>query len=177
VSTRALSVRLALPSDVAGIAGVHVRSWQLAYRGHMPDAFLDALDTSQRAARWSQMIVSPRLTVLVALDAGSVVGFCSFRVSEDDDASPVTCELAALYVDPPHWRSGFGAALLAETEAIARQRGFEELTLWVLTTNASARAFYESRGFSADGRSKTDSRLGLSLNEVRYRRNVRRADD
>ena len=35
-------VRKANVEDSAGIGLVHVRSWQVAYRGHMPDEFLDA---------------------------------------------------------------------------------------------------------------------------------------
>jgi hypothetical protein len=96
-------IRFAAPSDVPEIAAIHVRAWQAAYRGHMPDSFLDALDRAQRASWWSRVVVEPSVTVLVALDHTTITGF------------------------------------------------------------------YEALGFSADGHSKTDSRLGLPLREVRYR--------
>jgi len=138
----------------------------------MPDSFLDALDSAQRTAWWAEVVVDPRVAVLVATDAGVVGGFCSLLVSRDGDASAGTGEIATLYVDPDRWRSGFGSALLTAAVDVARERGFGALSLWVLATNSAARAFYEAHGFSADGREKTDSRLGVSLHEVRYQRNV-----
>ncbi|HEY1808803.1 MAG TPA: hypothetical protein VGG42_09585 [Acidobacteriaceae bacterium] len=38
-----MNLRLAEPPDAMAAARVHVRSWQAAYRGLMPDAFLDQL--------------------------------------------------------------------------------------------------------------------------------------
>lgn len=165
-------IRPALASDVPEIAAVHVRSWQVAYRGHMPDAFLDALDPVQRGASWDRTIVDPNVTVMVALEAGKLIGFSSLRACRDDDASPDTYEIGTLYVDPPSWRSGCGRCLVGAVVDVARERGFRQLSLWVLATNLVARAFYESLGFSPDGHSKTDSRLGIPLHEVRYRRQL-----
>lgn len=138
----------------------------------MPDSFLDALDPGQSAAWWAQVVVDPQVTVLVAVEAVQLVGFCSFLACRDDDAVPTTCEIATLYVDPQHWRSGCGASLVEAVVRMARQRASREVSLWVLGTNVAARAFYESLGFSHDGRSKTDSRLGVALHEVRYRRRL-----
>ena len=47
-------IRSAQPSDAAGIARVHVRSWQQAYAGLMPAEYLDALEKTltQREAGW-----------------------------------------------------------------------------------------------------------------------------
>jgi len=165
-------VRPALSSDVPQIAAVHVRSWQAAYRGHMPDSLLDALDPIQRAAWWDKLVVDPNVTVVVALEGVALIGFSSLSACRDDDACPGTSEIATLYVDPASWRSGCGKSLLEAVVDVARQRGFRQLSLWVLATNLVARAFYESQGFSPDGRSKTDSRLGAPLHEVRYRREL-----
>jgi len=41
-------VRKAKVEDASAIAFVHVRSWQVAYRGHMPDEFLNGLDVETR---------------------------------------------------------------------------------------------------------------------------------
>src|SRR5207247_6993946 len=38
-----LRLRAAVPSHAAAIAVVHVRSWQVGYRGILPDPLLDAL--------------------------------------------------------------------------------------------------------------------------------------
>jgi hypothetical protein len=36
-------LRRAEPADAMEVARVHVRSWQVAYRGLLPDAYLDGL--------------------------------------------------------------------------------------------------------------------------------------
>jgi len=167
-----LVTRLAALSDVDDIATLHVKAWQTAYRGHMPDAYLDALDTSKRAAMWSKAIGEPATRVLVATEAAELVGFCSLLPSRDADATATVGEVSAIYVDPACWRAGVGTALIAASFESARQRSFTEVTLWVLTSNSSARAFYEARGFRTDGQTKTEQRTGFPIHETRYRRSL-----
>jgi ribosomal protein S18 acetylase RimI-like enzyme len=166
-------IRLATASDANQIAVVHVRGWQAAYRGHMPDAELDALEPARRALRWTQALVEPLVGVFVAVERDAIVGFSSFRPSLDRDAPPSTCEIGSLYVDPAHWRCGHGRALIDAVVGAARERAFEEVSLWVLGANAAARAFYEKVGFAPDGGTRTETLLGVSLDEVRYRRRLR----
>lgn len=45
-------VRAACPGDAMEVAGVHVRAWQVGYRGLLPDAYLDGLRAEERAARF-----------------------------------------------------------------------------------------------------------------------------
>jgi ribosomal protein S18 acetylase RimI-like enzyme len=165
-------IRLATQSDVDAIARVHVKTWQSAYRGHMPDAHLDSLDTSKRAPMWSKALEQQATLLLVAISGDVLVGFCSLLPSRDEDATAAVGEIVAIYVDPKCWRSGFGSALVAGIVESARSRSFTELTLWVLTDNAPVRLFYEARGFNTDGHIKTDARWGFPLHETRYRRRI-----
>jgi GNAT superfamily N-acetyltransferase len=165
-------IRLASQSDVEAIARVHVKTWQSAYRGHMPDAHLDSLDTSERAAMWSKALGEQSTLVLVATSGDTLVGFCSLQPSRDADAAPTLREIVAIYVDPAFCRCGFGSSLIEGIVEWARPRNFAELTLWVLTDNAPARQFYEARGFNIDGHTKTDDRWGFPLRETRYRRRI-----
>ena len=43
-----VELRRAVPGDENEVAEVHVRSWQVAYRGLLPDAYLDALRPAGR---------------------------------------------------------------------------------------------------------------------------------
>jgi ribosomal protein S18 acetylase RimI-like enzyme len=165
-------IRLAVQSDVDAIASVHVKTWQSAYRGHMPDAQLDSLDPSKRAAMWAQALEQPSTLVLVATSGDKLVGFCSLQPCRDIDATPSVCEIVALYVDPAVWRCGFGSSLVEGVVESARPRNFTELSLWVLTDNAPARQFYQARGFNTDGHTKTDERWGFPLHETRYKRRI-----
>ena len=55
--------------------------------------------------------------------------------------------------------------------ARAREKGFSELTLWVLDANQRARKFYEKFEFVLDGSEKEDDRWDdFVISEVRYRK-------
>ena len=59
------TVRSANLDDCAAIAAVHVRAWRAAYRGHMPDEFLDRLDIGERTEMWRKLSVKPGRVLLV----------------------------------------------------------------------------------------------------------------
>jgi ribosomal protein S18 acetylase RimI-like enzyme len=150
-----LVVREADIEDAPAVAGIHVRAWLAAYRGLMPDEWLDGVTVKQRTQSWREILAGARDpgSTLVGEDEGvGVVGFCSVSLpSRDEDAGAATAEISALYIDPSRWRSGIGRALLVEALARLRAAEWSEVTLWVLAGNAPARAFYERFGFAADG--------------------------
>ena len=59
-------------------------------------------------------------------------------------------QLYALYVHPDQVGRGHGRALMQRALADARDRGAPCMTLWVLSENARARAFYGQAGFAVD---------------------------
>jgi hypothetical protein len=48
-----VAIRYAVPDDATPVAQVHVRAWQVAYRGLLPAAYLDTLRFEDRAARYT----------------------------------------------------------------------------------------------------------------------------
>lgn len=177
MSEPAVRIRPADPRDAAVLARLHVRTWQVAYRGQLPDGFLDALEAEidPRTARWERWIAdaaSRRWIQLVAEDGDRVVGFVTFGPSGDEPIDPRIGEIYAIYVDPSYWDRGYGRALFTAADHGLTAAGFGEATLWVLDTNARARRFYEIAGWVADGAVKTEHRGDIELREVRYRRDL-----
>lgn len=164
-------VRRAQHTDALAIAEVHIRSWQEAYRGLLPDALLDGLRVEDRFALWKRVLPDPTQDVFVAEGPeGAVVGFISLMASRDEDAVAGTGEVSSLYLLEAHWGRGYGRALMEAVVAAARAREFRQLTLWVLASNLRARRFYAAAGFAADGTEKLETRPGgLLLEECRYR--------
>jgi ribosomal protein S18 acetylase RimI-like enzyme len=168
-------VRAATPDDASRIADLNVRSWRDTYRGLVPDSYLSSLDPEAITRHVRQMTESGRDTVLVAGDP-DLLGFLWMSESRDSDARPGTAEIVALYVDPNHKRQGVGRALASASFDVARDRGFDTLSLWVFERNQQARAFYAALEFVPDGGAKTTTRWGgSSLREVRYRRAIARS--
>lgn len=174
-----ITVRAAAERDARPIAEIHVGSWQVGYRGLIPDEILDRLSAENRETwwrRWLDSPPSPAFRVLVAELDGGVRGFASLGETRDEDAAAPTGEIYAVYVDPDAWRRGIGAALMERAEAELRALGFADATLWVLDTNDRARRFYERCGWRADGAVKRDrvgaerdGDEGVEIREVRYR--------
>ena len=71
-------VRPAMPDDAEGIAKVHVRGWQEAYAGLLPQDVLDRQSVSYRLRLWTDYLKEPpgQRWTFVAIDpAQGVVGF------------------------------------------------------------------------------------------------------
>ncbi len=165
-----VEVRRAVPEDAAAIATIHVRTWQAAYRGLVPDEVLDGLSVEQREKFWREAAAGGQGAgaVFVATDDGVVVGFCALAsASRDDDADERVAEIGAIYVNPDVWRSGVGTALMDVALGDLRAGDSQSVTLWVLANNRQARDFYAQLGFQPDGAEMTHESSGQI--EVRLR--------
>jgi GNAT superfamily N-acetyltransferase len=157
------------------VARVHVRSWQAAYRGLMPDAFLDQLRPEDRAARYDFATTDPAKprTLIVEID-GAVRGFATTMPSRDPDAADHG-ELCALYVDPDDWGRGYGLSLVEEARRHLFTCGFASAILWLLEGNVRADRFYRADGWLPDGSRRTETMWGITVNDLRYRRALGRS--
>lgn len=166
-----IAIRWAVPDDALALAEIHVRAWQVGYRGLLPDSLLDSLSVADRLPRWRERLAETTSRVLVAELDGRAAGWLVIGQQRDQDLDPLhIAEIYAVYVHPGFWRRGCGAALLARAREELRSQGFAEATLWVLRENARAIRFYEAQGFRADGATKVETnRDGVAFDEVRYR--------
>lgn len=167
---RVLTIRAARPEDAADVAGVHVRSWQVAYRNLLPDDYLDGLRPEDRMTRYTFGAADPDLPfTMVASEEGVICGFATTRSSSEDDG-PANGEVMALYVDPGAWGVGVGRRLMADARARLVERGCREAVLWLLVGNDRAQRFYEVDGWVPDDRRRTEEVWGVAVDEICYRR-------
>jgi GNAT superfamily N-acetyltransferase len=163
-------LRRAVPGDETAVAGVHVRSWQAAYRGLLPDEYLDGLQPEDRAARYTFGDPNPdRVETVIAVEEAIVRGFATIGPSRDSDLHG-SGELFAIYVDPAAWRRGIGRALMTDARDRLTVHGFTEGLLWVLVGNERAERFYPVDGWLRDGSRRLQEVHGVMVDEVRYRR-------
>jgi GNAT superfamily N-acetyltransferase len=159
-----VQLRRAGVGDEWAVAEVHMRSWQVGYRGLIADDFLDALRPEDRVERYRFDGDDP-LTVVAVTDR--IRGFATI--------SPATGLLMAFYVDPESWGAGLGRALIIEAERRLALR-HTVATLWVLAGNARARRFYEAGGWRPDGSERRDRVFGATVDEVGYRKTLAPAE-
>ena len=168
-----MNIRTAVAADARGIAEVHVRSWQAAYRGQIPAAVLAALSVDARAKWWEQTLGNPANRVLVADAAARIVAFVNFGPLRDDDADrDSVAEVYAIYCIAEFWDRGIGRGLMEAALASLRVLNYAAVKVWVLDTNRRAIAFYRKLGFSADGAEKVEQREDYRIRELRYSRNL-----
>lgn len=160
-------------SDCDRVAEIRVRGWQHAYRGMIPQSYLDGLSVAQDAERHRTRLARAdgRAVNLVAEDArGEVVGWSCHGPYREGEVLTDDAELYAVYVHPDHLGQGAGRALLAESLTHCAAAGHGRLLLWVLKENVRARRFYERAGFRADGTEEPFDVEGVAVPEVRYSR-------
>ncbi len=163
-----MEIRPARHEDALSVASVHVRSWQTAYRGLLPQDYLDQLRPQERAARYDFTHSNPsKPRTLVAVDGAAVCGFATTAPVHGSDLAGYG-ELCALYVDPGFWGRGIGYALIRAARAHLAARGFENAALWVLRGNVRAERFYHADGWNPDGVSRNHTVWSLSVTEHRY---------
>jgi ribosomal protein S18 acetylase RimI-like enzyme len=165
-----MNLRRAIPDDATALAHVHVDSWRAAYRGLVPDEFLDSLDYCQRSLRFRESLATGSGETYLAEKDGEPFGILTVGACRDADLDRVTAgEIWGIYLAPQHWRKGLGRALFQRAEQMLQARGYTLATLWVLEGNQQARRFYEAMGFETDGASRVLN-LGAPLKAIRYRK-------
>lgn len=151
---QAVRLRVARPEDAPAIAAVHVRAWQTAYRGIVPDSYLDTLNVAASEERWQEHLAHPSEaeTTFVAEFAGharktpgAIIGFASGG-PERYGVAGYDGELYAIYLLAEHRGKGIGRRLVATIARWLSERGTKSLVIWVLKENVTGRAFYEALG-------------------------------
>ncbi|WP_329430069.1 GNAT family N-acetyltransferase [Streptomyces anthocyanicus] len=160
-------------ADCDRVSLIRVRGWQSAYRGLMPQPYLDAMDPAADAERRRSLFARPPegLVNLVAEDeGGEVVGWACHGPYRDGEARTADAELYALYVDAARFGAGIGRALAGESVRRCRAAGHARMLLWVLKGNVRAQRFYDRAGFRPDGAEEPFEVDGVAVPEVRYAR-------
>ncbi|MFF4269394.1 GNAT family N-acetyltransferase [Streptomyces sp. NPDC001536] len=161
-------------ADCDRVAEIRIRGWQNAYRGLMPQPYLDALSVSEDAERRRKRFRQSDGSVvnLVAEQDGELLGWAAHGPYRDGEVRTGGAELYAIYVDAQRFGSGTGHALLQESVRQCTAAGHPRMYLWVLKGNTRARAFYERAGFRADGAEEPFDVDGVAVPEVRYLRTL-----
>lgn len=138
--------RAATASDYLSIAVLHTASWRRAYRGILPDSYLDGSIAAEREQLWQRRFAQPngRQYVVLAEHQQTLLGFACVLLDEEPNWG--AC-LDNLHVHPQARGSGIGGQLLyrAAQWVVATVPGWP-MHLWVFEANKRARGFYERYG-------------------------------
>lgn len=168
------AVRNVLSTDALALATVHVASWKAAYRGLLPDEYLEGLRVADRLSHWEDLVTSeqPDRSILLAVvdEKQQIRGFSG--AGPTNDAELDTAELNRIYLEPAAWGKGLGRLLIRTTRERLWTMGYVKVLLWVHSGNVRARRFYEADGWMDDSISRTAAVWGVNVPETRYRRGL-----
>ncbi|WP_123970732.1 GNAT family N-acetyltransferase [Streptomyces sp. TLI_185] len=161
-------------ADCERVAEIRVGGWQSAYRGIIPQSYLDAMSMREDAERRRTRFLESNAEVvnLVAEQGGEIVGWVCHGPYRVGEVRTGELELYALYVAPESYGLGVGRALIEESVRRCTAAGHARMHLWVLKENARARRFYERSGFHPDGAEESFAVDGAEVPEVRYVRDL-----
>jgi ribosomal protein S18 acetylase RimI-like enzyme len=158
-----MRIRNAEPTDAGAIARIHVDGWRHAYRGILPESYLQGLSYSKREVNWSKWLSENTMSVLVAEDNGSVIGYVAGAKEGE------LGKLLGLYLNPSFIGKGIGKALLVQLEAVMKP---SKLLLMVLKGNTLGTSFYERNGFGFTGRTEQLQIDGQSFVELEMQKEM-----
>lgn len=145
------------------ISRVYAQSWKTAYKGIVPQDYLDAIVDN----RWSPYLKYDLARLILAVDGDQIMGSTTYRAARDE-AYDGWGEIISLYLLPAYYRRGVGTKLFQTAVDALRAEGYANIYLWVLEENAPARRFYEKNGFCFSGDVMTVKIGGTPLRECRY---------
>ncbi len=155
--------KISQDDDFDAISSIYAKSWQAAYRGIIPDDYLDKLDDTN----WSGVLKKNTWHTLVVEEDGLYAGTSSVCAGRDEDKRDWG-EIVSIYLLPEYIGRGYGSALLDAAVAELKSMGFRFVYLWVLEENKQARAFYGRNGFTESKDRHIDNVGGKNLTVIRY---------
>ena len=163
MTSTTVSIRTAVPADAAALARLQVDSYRRAYRGLLPDAFLQRFTVEEQQADWRAMLppVAGEAVLLATAETNEVLGYVVARLPRPM-APGGEGEVASLHVRSDSQGGGVGQALFNAACAWLASEGCRSMIVWVLDGNP-ADGFYEHLGGTPAGRRA----IGLGEGEVR----------
>ena len=149
--------------DRYAISKIYEEGWKHAYKGIIPDDYLNRIKPGQ----WANNLDIEGWHNLVCIENDSYIATSTFSRSRDD-SYPDWGEIISIYVLPEYIGKGYGNKLLKTALNELKKMGLNDVFLWVLEENHQARSFYEKNGFIYNGDRSVIKLGGKELTEVRY---------
>ncbi|MBR4403664.1 MAG: GNAT family N-acetyltransferase [Clostridiales bacterium] len=153
-----MEVRKAVAEDSTVVGEVHSSAWKSAYRGIIPDDYIDNDTASKRTEEFLESIKDDKCTYFLLEESGKAAGIV--KTHEEDNV----LEIESIYILTEFRGNGLGRKFM---DFIKTYKPYDSIVLWVLAANTKARRFYEQNGFVLSGDSRTIER-GIELKQLRY---------
>ena len=158
------TIRTAAVDDAGAVTRIYIESWNAGFGELLSRS--DRTVTPELTERWQRDLAQllPHRW-WVAERRAEIVGFAGIGPSRDP-VDPRLGELDTIAVDPRHWRTGVGRALISLALRYLVSDGYREAIVWIVEGYEQGIAFYKAMGWDHDGGTRDDGR------QVRFRRDL-----
>lgn len=152
-------IREMTTEDIAQVRQIYTAGWQNAFRGIVPQAYLDTMNLDD----WAP----PLDGAYVLTDGKDILGTSSIAPARDA-AFTGWGEIISIYVLPRLIGQGYGHFLFEHVKEKLLEQYGAKIYLTVFEENLRARHFYEKHDFSWNGERLPLNVGGKDLIELRY---------
>ena len=145
-------------------AGAMLSTLQAGSSQELPVSVSAMITPAVLASGWQEAVTnppSPNHHVLVATQAGAVVGLAALAPDSDGDG-----EITALAVHPAYQRHGHGSRLLAACADLAKQNKMANISMWVIRGDESYVRLLTSAGLAPMAGAQRKLSVGQDVSEV-----------
>lgn len=163
-----MEIRKATIDDISEISRIYALSWKSAYKGIIPQTYLDELKEDYWVKDFETWLNDNVLTAHVMMENGSIIGCVAYGKARDKLFFNWG-EIASIYLIPEYSGKGYGNKLLESALLVLKQSGFQNIYLWVLKQNQQARNFYEKNKWRCNENDESIFEIaGKQITEMRY---------
>lgn len=162
-----MEIRKATIEDVKDISRIHALSWKSAYKGIIPQVYLDELKEDFWVPAFETWIKDNVLTAQLIIKEGSPVGCVAYGKARDKSLKDWG-EIVSIYLLHEYFGRGLGNLLLESALLDLKQSGHINVYLWVLKKNQRGRRFYEKHKWQCSKDECVVEIAGKKLIELRY---------
>lgn len=152
-------IRKMTSDDTEKVRQIYTSGWQNAFRGIVPQAYLDNLNLNG----WTP----PLAGAYVITDEEKILGTSSISSARDEDFQGWG-EIISIYVLPEVIGQGCGHLLFEFVKEKLLELNYAQIYLKVFEENFRARKFYEQHGFSWNNQRLLVKIAGKDIIELRY---------
>ncbi|MDO5726137.1 MAG: GNAT family N-acetyltransferase [Tissierellia bacterium] len=162
-----IEIKRANKEDIKLMSQIHARSWKQAYKGLLPQSYLDQLKEDRWVEIMTKSFENKNFAAWIALfDGEAAACICAaksmYRRYTND------WELISLYALDKFWGKGIGKKLLDTALEHGKTKGFKRAGLWVLDKNERAIKFYENYGMKKINDKIFSEIGGMKTTEIRF---------
>ena len=162
-----VSVRSAVAEDAAAISEIYALSWKTAYRGIVPQPYLNELKLDFWQSKFQNWINNNEMEADLLCADSTPVGCVAYRKARDSKYADWG-EIVSIYIHPDYFRKGYGKTLMDTALKNLNASGYQDCYLWVLDENTNAQQFYKKNGFTGNGDKCECEIMGKQLTDLRY---------